>query len=385
MFGRSITLSLIALLWLALPLRQSHAQEKKAGPAPPAPSSSPTPAPREEQEPVQVFTEEVRLPVLVTDERGRFDPTLEMEDVVVLEDDVPQEIRSLRRLPANVLLLLDTGSQFALAKDTQLTRDVSLRLVNTLGPESRICVLQFNDRVELLQDWTSDRNLLAHALRTRLYAGKRARLTEAVAEAAKRLRGLPAGTRHVVIVTDGVEPPGGEMDYAEAVRKLMAEQATVHVISYTALTRELVRQRYPDSPFMTPPKNNPPRPADPAGDPGMPPGQTRNPSYTLFGLDLDFKHRREARDYARSTEQSERRLRILAEDTGGRIMLPASNGEMVRQGEEVAHEIDAQYVITYRPRRPLAEAAPGEYRRISVALRRAGLTVHARRGYTVAR
>jgi hypothetical protein len=39
--------------------------------------------------------------------------------------------------------------------------------------------------------------------------------------------------------------------------------------------------------------------------------------------------------------------------------------------------------VTYRPKRPLAEANPGEYRRIEVASRRVGLSLHARRGYVV--
>lgn len=376
-------ISLVILLTLLAAAPDLRAQEKVGPSAAPSPARSP--APRQEQEPVQVFTEEVRLPIFVTDARGRFDPTLEMEDVVVLEDDVPQEIRSLRRVPANVLLLLDTGTQLALAKNVQTTRDICLRLISSLHAESRIAVLQFNDRVELLQDWTSNRELLTHALRTRLYSGRRARLSDALAESARRLMDLPAGSRHVVLITDGMETPGGEADYTAAVKQLLAAQATVHVISYTALTRELVKQRYPDSLLKAPPKNNPPKERDPAGDPSMPPGQTRNPSYTFFGLDLDLKRRRQARDYAKATEQSERRLSSLAEETGGRIMLPGSTGEIVRQGDEVAHEIDAQYVITYRPKRPLAEAPPGEYRRINVALRRAGLTIHARHGYTITR
>jgi hypothetical protein len=40
-------------------------------------------------------------------------------------------------------------------------------------------------------------------------------------------------------------------------------------------------------------------------------------------------------------------------------------------------------VVTYRPKRPLAEATPGEYRRIEVASRRVGLSLQARRGYVV--
>jgi len=46
-----------------------------------------------------------------------------------------------------------------------------------------------------------------------------------------------------------------------------------------------------------------------------------------------------------------------------------------------AREIDSRYVVTYKPRRPLADAKPGEYRKLDVLARRQGLTVRSRRGY----
>jgi hypothetical protein len=56
---------------------------------------------------------------------------------------------------------------------------------------------------------------------------------------------------------------------------------------------------------------------------------------------------------------------------------------MIDEGEEVAREIGSEYVVTYRPTRPLAEAKPGEYRNVEVASRRVGLRLRSRRGYIV--
>src|SRR5438876_11876868 len=92
------------------------------------PSPSPTPQ-NEEQEPVRVFTEEVRLPVVALDQYGHYDPTLVVDDVLVLEDGVAQQVRSIQRLPVNVLLLLDTGNQLGL-KNTNITSAVALRLIS---------------------------------------------------------------------------------------------------------------------------------------------------------------------------------------------------------------------------------------------------------------
>ncbi len=130
------------------------------------PKPSPTPK-SEEQEPVRVFTEEVRLPVAATDAYGHYDPTLEIDDVLVLEDGQPQQIRSIQHLPANVLLLLDTGNALGL-KDTNLTREVAMRIISTLQTDNRIAIMQFAARPELLQSWTTDRAAIAKVLKTKL-------------------------------------------------------------------------------------------------------------------------------------------------------------------------------------------------------------------------
>src|SRR5436853_7218589 len=119
------------------------------------PSPSPTPK-SADQEPVRVFTEEVRLPIAATDTYGHYDPTLTIDDLLVLEDGQQQQIKSIQHLPANVLLLLDVGNQLGL-KDTNLTRDVAMRVINNLFAGNRIAVIQFAMKPELLQTWTTDK------------------------------------------------------------------------------------------------------------------------------------------------------------------------------------------------------------------------------------
>src|SRR5689334_915554 len=70
----------------------------------------PTPKPDDDDEETEsIFTEEVRIPVFAFDEKGNFDAALAVEDVLVVEDDVPQQVKSVRRTPASVVLLLGTG------------------------------------------------------------------------------------------------------------------------------------------------------------------------------------------------------------------------------------------------------------------------------------
>jgi hypothetical protein len=216
----------------------------------------------------------------------------------------------------------------------------------------------------MLQPWTTDKTAVLKTLKTKLISTKRSRISEALVSAAQQLKERPEGSRHVVLITDGVDSPGGKVDRGEAIRKLIGARATVHVISYT----QFVRQK-----------------SDKIGSNvsiGLPPGTTRSPT---FGMSIRFDPamRRQRKAYEAELKKSEQALQNIAEETGGKWELPLNSDEMLAQADDVARAIGAEYVVTYRPKRPLAEAKPGEYRRIEVASRRVGLSLHARRGYVV--
>jgi VWFA-related protein len=348
----------------------------------PKPSPTPPVEPKAEDQ-VKVFTEEVRLPISATDTYGHYDPTLEVDDVLVLEDGVPQQIKSVRHIPANVLLVLDTGGDSnglgGMAKKTSTTRDVALRVISRLRKGDRIAVLQSSNKAELLQPWTSDVDEIARVLKWKLFATKRSRIFETMTKAAQLLSDQPEGSRHVILITDGVESPGGKVAVNEAIKQLVAARATVHIVSYT----EFVRQQDDKQPSnvtvgMRPPSSDPIA----ANDPTLPPGVTRSPSFGV-GIRFDPAMKKVRKAYEAETRKSEQWLTELADETGGRIFLPISTAEMIAKGEEVARDIGAEYVVTYRPTRPLAEAKPGEYRKVEVASRRVGLYLRSRRGYVV--
>ena len=376
MFWLKSTTGLVVMVaLLALVATQSSSQE------PPKPQASPSPTP--EQESVKVFTEEVRLPVVAFDSYGHYDPTLELNDILVLEDGVAQQLRSLRHIPANVLFLLDTGGELSglggMSKSTSLTREVASRLVSKLEDGASIAVMQSGNATEMLQPWTTDKAAVLKTLKNKLISTKRSRISDAIANASVQLKDRPEGSRHVVMITDGVDSPGGKVDRADAMRKLVAARATVHIISYT----EFVRQKNPKN---NAPVSAGPRPpsSDPitATDPTLPPGQTRSPSYGI-SIRFDPAMKRQRKAYEGEVKKSQQALKNIADETGGRMMLPLDSQEMLAQANEVARAIGAEYVVTYRPKRPLADAQPGEYRRIEVASRRVGVSLQSRRGYIV--
>jgi VWFA-related protein len=349
----------------------------------PQPSPSPTPK-TEDQEPVRVFTEEVRLQVAALDQYGHYDPTLEVDDVLVLEDGAAQQVRSIRRLPVNVLLLLDTGNQLGL-KNTNVTRNVALRVISGIHDGNRIAVMQFAERPRLLQSWTTDKEAATKALKTQLLSGKSSLLADAMAAAADQFKDTPPGTRHIVLITDGVESPGGKTTLAKSLKQLNTVQASLHIISYTVLARRELQGRNSAikggdgiqrdaNPGSNPVAN---------GDPTLPPGTTRTPSFRVGSIDTDLAMRRRRKEYERATHASENLLKDIAEESGGQIFLPESTDDLLSEAEGVARDIGSQYVVTYRPTRPLAAAKPGEYRKVEVASRRVGLYLRSRRGYVV--
>ena len=350
---------------------------------PPKPKPLPSPTPEKEQDSVKVFTEEVRLPVVALDAYGHYDPTLELDDVLVLEDGVIQQLRSVRHIPANVLFVLDTGGESSgmggMSKSTSLTRQVASQLVSKLQEGASIAVMQSGNKAEMLQPWTTDKNAVLKTLRSKIISAKRSRISEAIVDASVQMSERPEGSRHVVMITDGVDSPGGKVDREQALKKLVAARATVHIISYTEFVRQ--KDERNNSSIVAgprPPNSDPIR----ATDPTQPPGQTRSPSYSVR-IKFDPAMRKLRKAYEAEVKKSELALKNVAEETGGKMILPLNSEEMLAQANDVARAIGAEYVVTYRPKRPLAEASPGEYRRIEVASRRVGLSLQSRRGYVV--
>src|SRR5919112_50690 len=194
----NLTASALFVLLLAAPLcAQSGVRPR------------PTPKP-EEEEAESIFTEEVRIPVFAFDEKGNYDATLAVDDVLVVEDDVPQQVKSVRRTPASVIRNLREGDQLA--------------------------VVQFNGKVDTLQGWTGDKLGAVRAVRSKLASGEGSNLSRGIRRAVEMLAERPVGNRHLVIVTDGIDMASSK-DYEDAKNRLIASQTTLHVLSYAEVAR----------------------------------------------------------------------------------------------------------------------------------------------------
>jgi VWFA-related protein len=347
---------------------------------PPLPAASPTLSVRESQEKLKVFSEEVVIPVSAYDDSGHFSAGLERTDILVFEDDVRQTVRAVRRMPANILMLLDTGGELNPVMRTSMTRDIAMRLISSLRADDRIAAYQFGGHLEQIEDWTTDRTQLFRTLKTKLISGKRSLLVQALSSAAPKLKEVPAGTRHLVLITDGVDLSADPAALNEAIRQLLNSNVTVHVIGYGTLGRKKIDKGNPILKIT----NQKRKSAKDLADEIMYPTQMteyekRDKIYLVTDTDLSMRKQRNA--YKKACEQSELWLTSLAEETGGLVFLPSAVEEMTARAEEIASEIDSQFVVNYTPKRRLAEATVEEYRRINVVAAVSGLHVRARRGY----
>jgi VWFA-related protein len=377
MFLRRPVLSLISIAFIIFLSTGAFAQ---SGVRP-----KPTPTPNDE-EAEKVYTEEVRLPVFAYDENGRFDPRLEVDDVLIVEDDVPQQVKSVQHVAASVVVVLGLGWDLDPIVRPNTTRDIAVSVIQSLREGDRVGVIQYSGKTDLLQDWTGDRAQAARAVRSKIAAGAGSNLSRAIKRAAEMLLTQPLGNRHLVLIADGIDT-GSSKEYDEAVRKLIAAQATLHVVSYTAVAREQIKQPWWKAPPEAPGAAQARADQATVGiDPTRPPGMNGsgiNPPSVNTGMRIDTGLRRRRKEAEREMNRGESRLKNLTEETGGRLLLPDSLEGMVAEGVGVAREIDSQYVVTYKPKRPLRTAPANEYRKVHVGARRIGLNLRARRGYVV--
>jgi VWFA-related protein len=149
-------------------------------------------------------THTVRVPVSVLDKRGNPVMGLRGEDFQVTEDGRKQEVTyfSGERRPLRIALALDVSA--SMENKIREVEDALRHFIDLLEPEDEILVLLFNDHVDVVQDFTSDRNRLGRVLNMLQPAGATA-LFDATREAIERVAPGPAESKAVVLVTDGMD------------------------------------------------------------------------------------------------------------------------------------------------------------------------------------
>ena len=320
------------------------------GPPPPVPTLKKPP--EQEVSPgdvVSVDTTEVMFPVTVRDSNGQFVNNLTRNDFRVYENGSLQPLSdlALRQVPVDVVLMVDASS--SVAKNLDDFRRAAQGFVARLEADDRISLIKFDDRIELLQDWTKSRFQFQRAL-NRIEPGMFTRFNDALMLASKEQFGANTKSRRAVIVlSDGIDNGRGTTTLEGALQALIQAQVAVYIVSNTEISRA-AKQAEIDT--------------------------------LLGGTDASVRFNQLRLDTLRlglqALDQSERNLAQLAQATGGRLYRPRSFDALESTYAEVADELRHQYALYFTP---LNKARDGSFRRVRVETANPAYRPHTRVGY----
>lgn len=367
-----------ALLWPFVGQAQSGRKPQQQ-PGQPPPGEKPF---------ARIETKEVVVPLSAYDAEGQLVSDLAVQDVLVWEDGEPRQVSYIKHEPANIVLVLDLNNEYGTFKngshmswadiveedqqkktngqepmwkkqnDYQVvarpaTREFADHFVSKLSAADSLAIIQYAERVQLIQDWTHDRAQAQEALRSKYRIGLKGRFYDALKLAAEKLEERKTGRRLLVIISDGLDS-ASRASRQQAMNALARSQATIFAVGWSGVLGGEVVGAITRT------------------------GQQRKPGIELAGG--VNKRLAELRHYQGMLEGAALLLRDLAENSGGEMLLPPTYEALVTSPKRVAEEIGAQYSLAF-----MTETKPSleNTRAIKVMAARPGLTVRSRRSYYV--
>jgi VWFA-related protein len=216
-----------------------------------------------------------------------------------------------------------------------------------LAKDDRLSLIKFDDRIQLLQDWTQSRFQLRRAL-GRIEPGMFTRFNDALMLAAKQQFGSSKSRRAVIVLSDGIDSGRGS-SLESAFRALLEAQVVVYVVSNTEIARATKLAEL-DSLLN---------------------GSESTVRFNQLRID-------DLREGLRVLDQSEQRLAQLTSASGGRLFKPQRFQALEATYAEVAEELRHQYALYYTP---LNKTRDGGFRRVRVETTNSAYQTQTRIGY----
>lgn len=303
-----------------------------------------------QDEPVRVESTIVRLNVGVVDDRGRPITTLGRSDFTVYENGVKQDVSRFETTsaPFSVVLLLDmSGSTKSFRQNIQLS---ATRFLDALGPEDRVAVIEFYSKINLLNDFTTDKSIAARSISVANGVGN-TNLYKGLLFALDKLAGEKSRRKAIVVLTDGVDTDARDGD-RKALSSVPDTQVPAAIKPETnALLNQILNRSDAQGVTIYPlalPTGDPARLADPTP--------------------LQVAMYKAARA----------RLKIVAERTGGTLHAINRLEDMGLLYARVAADLRTLYTIEYQPAN---DKRDGKWREIRVEASNPDLIARTRQGY----
>ena len=307
-------------------------------------------AAQQDDDTVKIDTSIVRLNVGVVDQRGRPVTNLDRSSFRLYEDGVRQDIIRFEpsTAPFSVVLILDmSGSTLPMR---QVMKMSAFRFLDALAPDDRIAVVEFYDKINLRNDFTTDRATVAHSIDVSNGRGK-TQFYRALDFALDKLNREGNRRKAVIVLSDGVDTAAQDADRDILAKVPDAQVATAIVPEKNELLTKVLRKAdllgvtiYP----LALPTGDPARLVDPTP--------------------------RQVAMY----QASRARLQLVADRTGGTLHAINHLEDMGNLYATVAADIRTLYTIEYQPQN---ETHDGKWRTISIKTENPNFIPRTRPGY----
>jgi Ca-activated chloride channel family protein len=262
---------------------------------------------------------------------------LQKSDFLVFENGTAQKVQQLlpEDAPFNLLLLLDvSGSTGSYIK---LMRQAATNFTRQINEKDRIAIATFNSDIQLLQDFTSDRDAAARAIK-RIHSGGGTAFYDALLTCLNEYMSNVQGRKAIVVFTDGVDNQllgrpgdGSQATFGQLYRRIQETSALI----YTIFLDSEGKFSYSNGPMRPYPRQGGGFPLPfPLPFPTPTPGPFPEPRPTR-------QDERAAYDTARE------QLEEIVEQTGGRMYTPGKAKDLAGAYSQVADDLRVQYLVAY--------------------------------------
>ena len=308
----------------ASPQRPAQGGAPTLGEPPPVPKLKPTPTPTppstiDEGDTIRINADLVQLHVRVIDRNNRPINNVRQEEFHVFEDGVPQPVESFTReeVPISYGLAVDTSGSLRSQLPTVIEAGKTIINSNRPGDETFLVRFISSDKIETVQDFTANKELLMDGLDSFFIEGGQTAIIDAVYLSAEHVSEYKKGDegdrrrRALIVITDG-EDRNSFYKQEQLFTRLREEDVQIFVIGF-------VNELDKDAGFIR-----------------------KSPRERAVNL-----------------------INKLAEETGGRAFFPESVAELPQIANEIIRDLRTQYVLAYNPTNKTPD---GTFRAIKVTV-----------------
>ncbi len=322
---------------------------------------------------IHVQSSLVVAPVTVLDRKGNFVQDLTKDDFRVLDNGVPQQITEFTQQVQPVALAVVVQNNYSVQPLLSQVRPLGPEFSGLLvGAQGAAAVLEFADRVTVLQPFTNSPLAIKLAF-TKIHAtGSKARLNDALAQAILMLSQRPSSQKRIIVVFSEGYDHGSETKKDEIIQAAANADVTMYGLRFDP-TEVLLRRQ--DAPV------NPTTLYNAEALPGLP-GQPHTPTSTqiyntpsyVSPLDLAAKSATAARAARPKAKSLTAHYCMM---TGGADFSHWFERGLQNQLQRIALTVNSQYVLAYMP---TTLRKPG-FHQLRVMVLDPGLRVRTRAGY----